>query len=335
MLQYTKKLRAELGAGVLTSVVLHLLVAALLLFQLPEWKPTPPEQESVKVEIVPPPKPEPQPKPEPEKKEEKVEAPKPQPAPAPAPAPAASSDHLLKLLPRSEKESTEDKKPPSGEGETQDAASTPQDTATEQAKADAGPGATPVEAQPAVPNVAELQSTPTPSETAGQAAQPSPTPTASLKDAPTPQQKSEPQPKKAGPAFKPNGSRAMKSSDPFADLNQQFLPSLDPRMGQIVARLSPEVRLRNLCSDETIARLRSKSGMRRADILLRRAGPTGGAVTRTSFNVVQGAFRNDGNWYNIDLQCSVNAGISRVISLTYTIGRPIPRNEWRQRNLPN
>ncbi|MDA4830438.1 hypothetical protein NY536_02990, partial [Enterobacter hormaechei] len=67
---FAKKLRDEVGGGVLTSLGLHLLVAALLFLQLPQWQTTPPEPESVEVKVVPPPEPEPQPKPEPEQKEE-------------------------------------------------------------------------------------------------------------------------------------------------------------------------------------------------------------------------------------------------------------------------
>ncbi|MBA8877411.1 DUF930 domain-containing protein [Phyllobacterium myrsinacearum] len=332
MLQFAKKLRAELGGGVLTSLALHLLVAALLLLQLPEWKTTPPETESVKVEVVPPPTPEPEPKPEPEKKEE---PPKPQPAPAPAAA-ASSSQNILKLLPRSEKESTEEKKPPSGDGETQDKASTPQESETEQGKTDAAAGAAPIEAKPALPDTAELQSAPTPSETAGQAAQQSPAPTTSPKNTPVPQQKAQPQPKKTDLASKPNGSKAMKSSDPFADLSQKFMPNsmLDPRTAQIVAKLSPEDRLASLCTSEALAQLGSNPSTASRDALLPN-GSSGGIISRTSFSGAGAAFRLGANWYNIDYKCSVDAGISRVVSFTFKIGGLVPLSEWQARKLDN
>ncbi len=314
----------------MTSVVLHLLVAALLLFQLPKWKPTPPEQESVKVEIVPPPKPEPQPKPEPEKKEEKVEAPKPQPAPAPAPAPAASSQSTFPILPRSEKESTE-KKPASGEGTTQDDASTPQDSPTEQAETEAGPSATPDTAKPTTPNGAELQSTPEPSESAGQSKGQTVDPTTLRENAPTPKQTAQPVPKKKEQVSKPDGSKAIKSADPFANLSQKFSPNamLDARLGRIVAHLSPRERLLSLCKAEIIVRL----GLQLEDAYVL-TGPTGGVVSNTLYNGVDGSFRRNGNWYSWSFQCSTDADVTRISSFRFKVGSAIPRNEWSKRRLP-
>ncbi|RZS87831.1 uncharacterized protein DUF930 [Phyllobacterium myrsinacearum] len=328
MLAFAKKLRDEVGGGVLTSLALHLLVAALLFLQLPQWKTTPPEPESVEVKVVPPP--EPQPKPEPEKKEEKAEAPQPQPAPAPAAA-AASSRATFPILPRSEKESTEEKKPASGEGTTQNEASTPQSSDAETAKTDAGQSASPIEAKPVTPDIAESQSSSKPSETAGQAELQSPAPTMSLENAAVSQQKSQPVPKKIEQQSKPDGSKAMKSSNPFANLSQKFLPNprLDPRMGRVVTHLSPQGRLKSLCTAEAIGQL----GLGQNDALVL-TGPSSGFVSNTSYKGVGVFFRRNGNWYNWDFQCSADSNVTRVSSFQFKIGNAIPSSEVRKRGLP-
>lgn len=335
MLAFAKKLRDEVGGGVLTSLALHLLVAALLFLQLPQWKTTPPEPESVEVKVVPPPEPQPKPEPEPEKKEEKAEAPQPQPAPAPAAA-AASSQRLLKLLPRSEKDAADSEAAPPADGTTQDAASTPQDSAAAQAKTDAAPAAPPLESKPAVPETSrpDVQSASAPSETAGQAAQQSPAPTNAVDNMPTPQQKSEPTPKKSDQASKPNGSKTAPNSNPFSNMSQKFLPNsgLDPRTAQIVARLSPEERLASLCTSEALAMLSSRSSTAARDAILPN-GPAGGITSKTSFNGAGAAFRLGSNWYNLDFKCSVDAGATRVVSFTFKIGGIVPRSEWRARKL--
>ncbi|PZM13730.1 DUF930 domain-containing protein [Rhizobium tubonense] len=55
-----------------------------------------------------------------------------------------------------------------------------------------------------------------------------------------------------------------------------------------------------------------------------------------SANVVivnDGAFLSDGVWYGLKFRCEVDDAATKVVSLQFSVGSPIPRNEWKRRHL--
>lgn len=57
---------------------------------------------------------------------------------------------------------------------------------------------------------------------------------------------------------------------------------------------------------------------------------------RVKENVLQGsggAFRSRGQWYRFSFTCSTSPDRMKVLSFQYTLGAPIPENEWAQYGL--
>lgn len=54
----------------------------------------------------------------------------------------------------------------------------------------------------------------------------------------------------------------------------------------------------------------------------------------TVINVATGAFRADGQWYDLSFRCEVNDAVTRVISFDLDVGAAIPKSQWKAREFP-
>jgi hypothetical protein len=55
----------------------------------------------------------------------------------------------------------------------------------------------------------------------------------------------------------------------------------------------------------------------------------------TVLETLEGAFRANGQWYNLSYRCEVDADATKVLSFAFRVGDPVPRSEWKRRGLPS
>lgn len=54
----------------------------------------------------------------------------------------------------------------------------------------------------------------------------------------------------------------------------------------------------------------------------------------TVIDVRDGAFRAQGQWFDLAFRCEVDADVRRVVSFAFQVGEPIPRSQWQARGFP-
>lgn len=55
----------------------------------------------------------------------------------------------------------------------------------------------------------------------------------------------------------------------------------------------------------------------------------------TVLEALGGAFRANGQWYNVSYRCEVDADATKVVSFAFRVGDQVPRSEWKRRGLPS
>jgi len=110
----------------------------------------------------------------------------------------------------------------------------------------------------------------------------------------------------------------------------------DPRnrkTRQKLAALGSDERLVQLCDIEAMEQLRRWKAGFVADhvVAYATADPS---LTATSIEAPGAAVHADGKWYRLSFACTATADLGRVASFAFTLGRPIPRQQWEQDNLP-
>ena len=130
---------------------------------------------------------------------------------------------------------------------------------------------------------------------------------------------------------RPPSSARVTATEYFADaiLN-------DPRnreTRQTLAALGSDERLIQLCNIEAMEQLkRWKAGFVPDHVVAyATADPS---LTATSIRAPGGAVHAGGKWYRLSFGCTATADLGRVASFDFTLGRPIPRQQWEQDNLP-
>lgn len=288
---------AEIGWGIPSSIVLHLLLAIVLLVRLPEL-PTAQEQ-SVNVELVPPPPPaEDKPKQDQEK-----------------PAPAQQQAQAQKLAFESTSNDPKDEAPeqPDVPPAAPETSEKPDETAppTTETKNE--------QPQDKEQEAAELQAQSATAENANEAAAPP------IQNPPIPQ----PKPEQAKPATKAVSEQKAENFKQSRRLYSKDALS-DPRVKQALGKLSPTDRVIQICSIEALEQIRRQQPGAFPDMLAR----AGGSVSNSGLTVSNGAFRSRAQWYGVDFKCQVNAEAMSIQSFSYAIGHAIPESEWGARQLP-
>lgn len=310
MQPFVRKMWGETGWGMPTSVGLHLMLALLLLVQLPELSP-PAKEQSISVELVPPPRPR-------EKPPEKQDAPKPQQArPQPRAFESASA--------RGDKERPRRPQLPPAAPRLTDiprpAPEQPRTPAERQSEA----GENKIETKNAL---AELR---VESEESVDGAENAEVP----RSAPAPQQKPVRDEAKADDAQTPEEAGSQRLGPALVEAKEIYSKDAlsDPRVKQAIGRLPPKKRIVQLCSIEALEQVRRQRPNAFPDMLVP-FGPSGGSISAAGMSASGGAFRSRAKWYAVDFRCEVDAESTSIVSFSYAIGKAIPKSEWAARQLP-
>lgn len=303
MINQARDQRWLLTWGFAASVVLHLLAAALLLFELPVSLPQPLEEEAIKVDLVPPPKtpekakaepPPPAEKPKPEKPRQEPEQPeqaKAEPPPAASKETAPPAPALRPVIQFGEKDA--------GPRQALDGDSTEDGSSPPAALSE--------------PDEKELAQPPT--VTAAGAAIPVPPPgmpgTKAPKTAEPAEAQKTPKLQKAKKLFSTNATGDSIATTAMGDM---------PR----------GMRAGELCATEIRQQLLHASPPRLVG-WFPRYELKGGNVLETR----RSAFSSGGQWYDLSFRCEVDADATKVVSFAFGIGNVVPPSEWKRRGLPS
>jgi hypothetical protein len=300
------------GWGLPASVAVHALVAALVIFGLPETLSQPQEEEVVSVTLEPPPKP-----PEPAKAEPPPPEPAKPPEPAPEQAAAAPIPPLNPVVKFGEKDAGP-RRSLAGAGAEDNPAPRPP-VANERKAADAASAENPEqdEKQPA----AEKDEGKEPGkadDNTGSAAEQQLTTTAATPDkAPVP----------AGP---PPGQAKAASEPKLHEARTLFSRSATggPAATTAMANIPRGVRIGRLC--ETELGLQLLNGGHFPDLL-----PSYRLEEGTVLAIQRSAYRRAGGvWHDLSFECQVDADATGVVSFAFRVGDPIPRAEAARLGLP-
>lgn len=103
----------------------------------------------------------------------------------------------------------------------------------------------------------------------------------------------------------------------------------DPAAMTAMGAMPRDMRGSELCTTELREQLRHAEAPYWPDLLPSyRLG--GGNV----MEVREAAFRARGQWYDLSFRCEVDADATRVLSFGFSVGEPIPRDQWRARGFP-
>lgn len=342
------------------SFVLHLLIAALLVFELPISLPQPQEEQAIDVDLVPPP---------PEPKEEAQQAssppaeePKPeeaeQPAATPPPPPARdigqpqSPPALRPVFQFGEKDagprqSLEGNAAEDGSASPTPPQSTDQDMAEPSTEPPAQaenepprtettdvPDAKPTEApEPKPADVPEHQADPASQSLTALSSPNNPdaseesaeTPVATRDEVQLPQTAERPVPRPAPAAPTQSGPRLQEAERLYSRS-----ATGDQVATTAMGNVPRDVRGGRLCVTELREQLLRGSPPYFPDLL-----PSYPLQEGTVIEVSNAAFRVRGQWFDLGFRCEVDAGVTRVVSFAFRVGRPLPRSEWVRRGLPS
>ncbi|MDP9733792.1 UNVERIFIED_ORG: chemotaxis protein histidine kinase CheA [Rhizobium sp. SORGH_AS260] len=297
------------------SVLLHLVVVAIFLFELPERVAEPQEPESISVDLVPPPeekKAEEAPPPGEEKaKEEKPQPPPPPPAPPaeeakPVPQPPATLPSIA-IRPDEAQADPEDKA-----GKTEEA---------EKTQPSAEPPREPEKAAEEKPAPAAANSDLKASAEQGEIA------VAPMKEETSPEQPPVPQPKP--PEEKP--SEAMENKPAKLPAAKSLLSSALLTLAQrrqMFGDLPPRRRIVQLCQAEALAQIRQVYADTRG---MYGFSDTGGRISGNVLDATGGAFNVGDVWRDVTFQCEVDVNNYAVTAFRIKMGDVITPAEARKR----
>jgi hypothetical protein len=282
------------------SVATHLVVVALLVFGLPQFDFSPPQEQAVDVQLVPPPEPvkpqplaptpPPAPKPEPKPEPKKAEAAlPPPPSPAAAPKPAV----MQPVVEFGKKESGPRKSPDGDSAEDKPAEPKPDTQAAEDKPAEPKPE--PADDASSGPRVAIVK----PAE------------------ANKPKQAED----GAKPAEKPRLAKAK-------TLFSQAMTD-DPVARTAIGKIPRDRRGGTLCGTELREQLVRGSPSYIPELL------PSVRLTKGTVIDVKAAFNASGVWRAVAFRCEVDKDAMKVVSFSHAVGDLIPRSEWKRLGLPS
>lgn len=340
------------GWGILASVVFHAVLAALLIFGFPLPLPEPQQEPSVTVELAQPeenaePKEdEPQKQaeaPEPEKPEKPPEVEKQEEDKPAQPPPAGSKPEEDQARDDAEKAAAAAAKEAAAKQAEAEAKAEAETRAQEARQKEPEPKKPETETEKPLPvlrqveEFAEKASGPRKSETGNAAQEASPEPA-------QPREEPAASPALAEPApVEPDGenpldrkeaeqARTARPSAQQAPLARElFSPSDAGGMTATTAMgaLPRSERAGELCASALRDQLRIHAPQYRPEVI-----PTYRLREGTVLQVRSGAFRANGQWFDLKFRCQVDADATRITSFAFDVGEPIPRSQWRRRGFP-
>ncbi|MDK1374590.1 MULTISPECIES: DUF930 domain-containing protein [unclassified Sinorhizobium] len=307
MQQFAKEPKREIAWGMPTSVALHLAVAFLLLFRLPEAPPEPAKEQSVNVELVPPPRP-------------KAQKPPAEPAKSGAKPSAAQPQAFESASARADV--NEEQQPPPKQGEAQQAPKAVEQPEPTPSKTETAARETP-EPKPAPPVLAMPQPDAAIQQGEAEAASPEGVPVPAQRPPPETAEKQQPS--------EPAGAKVEQKSDALVPAKELFSPNAlsNPRIKQALGKLPVKKRIAQICSIEALEQIRNQRPDAFPDMLAR-----AGTISTSAVTAIGSAYRSKAKWYNVDFKCEVDADATAVTSFSFAIGGAVPKSEWNARELP-
>ncbi|NTZ90680.1 DUF930 domain-containing protein [Agrobacterium tumefaciens] len=298
------------------SVLLHLAVVAIFLFELPERIAEPQEPESISVDLVSPPEEKKAEEGKPPGAEEAKQEEKPQPPPPPPAPPAEEAKPLppmpatlpaIAMRPEEAQSDSEDKPGKAEEAEKTDPSEQPESQPEKTAEEKPAPAAANSDLQ-ASADQGEIAVSPVRQE-------------AEPERAPVPQAK----PTEEKPADvaeeKPAKLPAAKNL-----LSSALLSPAQRR--QMFGDLPPRRRVVQLCSTEALAQIQSAGFAARGMIPF---SDTGGRISGNSIDASGGAFNTGNSWHDVSFQCEVDLENYTVTEFRFKIGNAISPDDAKKR----
>lgn len=298
------------------SVLLHLAVVAIFLFELPERIAEPQEPESISVDLVPPPEEKKAEEGKPPGAEEAKQEAKPQPPPPPPAPPAEEAKPLppmpatlpaIAMRPEEAQSDPEDKPGKAEEAEKTEPSEQPESQPEKTAEEKPAPAAANSDLQ-ASADQGEIAVSPVRQE-------------AEPERAPVPQAK----PTEEKPADvaeeKPAKLPAAKNL-----LSSALLSPAQRR--QMFGDLPPRRRVVQLCSTEALAQIQSAGFAARGMIPF---SDTGGRISGNSIDASGGAFNTGNSWHDVSFQCEVDLENYTVTEFRFKIGNAISPDDAKKR----
>lgn len=283
------------------SVVVHSLIAVLLIFGLPVSLSQPEKEEAIKVDLVPPPKP-----------PEKTKAEPPPPAPPP-PAQESKSEEP--------KKAEVEKPPPASKDAAQHEPAPALRPVFQFGEKDAGP-----RESPDGNSAEEGSESPTAQREPDKqdiAEPPAVAPLEAMNQAPQPAAPETPAPADA--------TKLQKSSK-LQEAKRLFSRAATGGLIATTAMgsLPRGVRAGQLCVTELGQQLLNGSPPYFPERL-----PFDRLKDGTVIEILNTAFRANGQWYNVSYRCEVDENATKVVSFAFRVGDTVPRSEWKRRGLPS
>ncbi len=138
-------------------------------------------------------------------------------------------------------------------------------------------------------------------------------------------------PRPSAPTVRPPSSARVTATEYFAAAVLD-----DPRNRKTrekLASLGSDERLIQLCDIEAMEQLRRWKAGFAPDHLVAYA-TADPSLTATSIDAPGAAVHAGGAWYRLAFSCASKPDLGRVASFAFTLGRPIPQQEWERDSLP-
>lgn len=300
--------RVVFGWALPVSLVVHLLIAALVIFGLPVSLSLPEKEQAVAVELVPPPKPSEEPAaepPPPPPEHPKAEKP---PEPDVEAPPAAKNEAAQQSPVPTIKPVVEFGEKDEGPRQTLDGDS-----------AEDGAEAPTAMQEPEKQDLAELLAA-AELEQENPATQPAMPETS----APEPAAPETPAAKLEAPPEAQKPLKLEKAKKLFSRA-----ATGDAKATSAMGNVPRPVRAGQLCLTELRAQLINGSPPYFPDLLPSEFRNDGKTV-----DIPKTAFRASGQWYNLGYRCVVDADALKVVSFAFRVGEAVPRSDWERRGLP-
>jgi uncharacterized protein DUF930 len=104
------------------------------------------------------------------------------------------------------------------------------------------------------------------------------------------------------------------------------------RIRRTLDTFAPGERLVQLCNIEGLEQIKRAAPQYAPDTLVSYA-MADNSIAGLTLIATGGAFRSRRKWYGIALKCTVGADLQSVTGFEFTLGAPIPQNEWDDHNL--
>jgi Domain of Unknown Function (DUF930) len=289
------------------SLVLHLVIAALLIFGLPVSLSQPQKEQAMEVDLVPPPKPS-------------------------AKAAVEPSPPMGESKPEKSERANVEKSSPTSNDAARHEPSPSVRPVFKFGEKDAGPRRSPAgnsaednsEPPTALRNPNKQDVAKPPALTAAEATKQTPQPAPGI-PAPEMPAAEMPAPKKAAAA---NVQSALKLHEAKTLFSQAATG--DPIATTAMGGVPRGVRAGRLCLTELREQLLHALPPFFPDIL-----PSQGLNNGTIIEIPNAAFRADRQWYNLSFRCEVDTDATKVMSFAFNVGGPVPPSEWKRRGLPS